>query len=70
MKIIRYLDDASLSHSGSMAIVPGTVIHTGTCTGVGMVAKTWTRWLRPGDSMSIEIEKIGRLANSSALYAV
>lgn len=60
--IIEYL-------SGSTTLVPGTVILTGTPQGVGMAAKPTPRWLRPGDSVSIEIEKIGTLTNSVALEA-
>ena len=48
--------------SGSTTLLPGTVILTGTPHGVGM-ARTPQRWLRPGDSVSIEIEKIGTLTN-------
>lgn len=53
--------------SGSTTLVPGTVILTGTPQGVGMVAKPQPRWLRPGDSVSIEIETIGTLTNPVAL---
>jgi len=49
--------------SGSTTLLPGTVILTGTPHGVGMAQKP-PRWLRPGDSVSIEIEGIGRLTNS------
>ena len=48
--------------SGSTTLLPGTVILTGTPHGVGMAAKP-PRWLRPGDEVTIEIEKIGRLTN-------
>ena len=48
--------------SGSTTLLPGTVILTGTPHGVGMAAKP-PRWLRPGDQVSIEIEKIGTLTN-------
>jgi len=48
--------------SGSTTLLPGTVILTGTPHGVGMASKP-PRWLRPGDSVTIEIEKIGRLTN-------
>lgn len=54
--IIEYL-------SGSTTLPPGTVILTGTPQGVGMAAKPSPRWLRPGDTVSIEIEKIGTLTN-------
>jgi 2-keto-4-pentenoate hydratase/2-oxohepta-3-ene-1,7-dioic acid hydratase in catechol pathway len=53
--------------SGSTTLVPGTVILTGTPQGVGMAHKPAPRWLRPGDSVSIEIEKIGTLTNPVAL---
>ena len=49
--------------SGSTTLVPGTVILTGTPQGVGMAAQPAPRWLRPGDSVSIEIEGIGTLTN-------
>lgn len=48
--------------SGSTTLLPGTVILTGTPSGVGMAGKP-PRWLRPGDSVTIEIEKIGQLTN-------
>lgn len=49
--------------SGSTTLVPGTVILTGTPHGVGMATKPEPRWLKPGDEVTIEIEKIGRLTN-------
>jgi 2-keto-4-pentenoate hydratase/2-oxohepta-3-ene-1,7-dioic acid hydratase in catechol pathway len=52
--------------SGSTTLLPGTVILTGTPHGVGMAAKP-PRWLQPGDSVTIEIEKIGALTNSVEL---
>jgi 2-keto-4-pentenoate hydratase/2-oxohepta-3-ene-1,7-dioic acid hydratase in catechol pathway len=52
--------------SGSTTLVPGTVILTGTPQGVGMAAKPSPRWLRAGDLVTIEIEKIGALANPVA----
>lgn len=48
--------------SGSTTLVPGTVILTGTPQGVGMAAKP-PLWLKAGDSVSIEIERIGTLTN-------
>jgi 2-keto-4-pentenoate hydratase/2-oxohepta-3-ene-1,7-dioic acid hydratase in catechol pathway len=48
--------------SGSTTLLPGTVILTGTPHGVGMAQKP-PRWLRPGDKVTIEIEKIGALSN-------
>jgi 2-keto-4-pentenoate hydratase/2-oxohepta-3-ene-1,7-dioic acid hydratase in catechol pathway len=55
--------------SGSTTLVPGTVILTGTPQGVGMAHKPEPRWLRPGDTVSIEIETIGTLTNPVALEA-
>ena len=49
--------------SGSTTLLPGTVILTGTPHGVGMAQKP-PRWLKPGDNVTIEIEKIGALQNS------
>lgn len=48
--------------SGSTTLVPGTVILTGTPHGVGMARKP-PLWLKAGDSVTIEIEKIGALTN-------
>jgi 2-keto-4-pentenoate hydratase/2-oxohepta-3-ene-1,7-dioic acid hydratase in catechol pathway len=48
--------------SGSTTLLPGTAILTGTQHGVGMAQKP-PRWLKPGDSVTIEIEKIGALTN-------
>jgi len=47
--------------SASTTLVPGTP------HGVGMAAKPTPRWLRSGDSVSIEIEKIGTLTNPVTL---
>jgi len=52
--------------SGSTTLVPGTVILTGTPHGVGMAAKP-PRWLKPGDVINVEIEKIGVLTNPVTL---
>ena len=48
--------------SGSTTLAPGTVILTGTPGGVGMARKPPV-WLKPGDTVSVEIEKIGLLNN-------
>lgn len=48
--------------SGSTTLLPGTVILTGTPQGVGMAA-TPPRYLKPGDTVTVEIEGIGRLTN-------
>lgn len=48
--------------SASTVLLPGTVILTGTPHGVGAARKPPV-FLKPGDSVTIEIEKIGKLAN-------
>ncbi len=48
--------------SGSTTLLPGTVIITGTPHGVGMARKP-PLWLKSGDEVTIEIEKIGKLTN-------
>ncbi|MCG3149259.1 MAG: putative protein YisK [Verrucomicrobiae bacterium] len=48
--------------SGSTTLLPGTVILTGTPHGVGM-AMNPPQWLKAGDTMTVEIEKIGQLTN-------
>jgi 2-keto-4-pentenoate hydratase/2-oxohepta-3-ene-1,7-dioic acid hydratase in catechol pathway len=48
--------------SGSTTLLPGTVILTGTPHGVGMARKPPV-WLKAGDRLSVEIEKIGTLEN-------
>lgn len=53
--------------SSSCTLPAGTVILTGTPHGVGMAAKPAPRFLLPGDEVSIEIERIGRLTNSVSL---
>ena len=55
--------------SGSTTLLPRTVILTGTPHGVGMGRKP-PRWLRPGDSVSVEIEGIGTLTNPVELERV
>jgi 2-keto-4-pentenoate hydratase/2-oxohepta-3-ene-1,7-dioic acid hydratase in catechol pathway len=52
--------------SGSTTLLPGTVILTGTPHGVGMAAVP-PRWLRAGDTVAVEIERIGTLENPVAL---
>ena len=50
-----------------MTLREGAVILTGTPQGVGMAAKPAPRWLKPGDTVTIEIEAIGALTNPVAL---
>ena len=54
--------------STAFTLEPGDVISTGTPAGVGM-AMTPQRWLRAGDIVSIEIERIGELTNPVAAEA-
>ena len=49
-------------YSGGTTLQPGTVIITGTPSGVGM-ARTPARWLQAGDRVTVEIEGIGALEN-------
>ncbi len=51
--------------SAGMTLLPGTVILTGTPSGVGM-ARRPPRFLREGDNVEVEIEPIGRLSNPVA----
>jgi 2-keto-4-pentenoate hydratase/2-oxohepta-3-ene-1,7-dioic acid hydratase in catechol pathway len=48
--------------SASTTLLAGTVILTGTPSGVGMAADP-PRWLRPGDTVEVEIDGIGVLRN-------
>jgi len=48
--------------SGSKTLLPGTVIMTGTPHGVGF-ARNPPVWLKSGDTVTIDIEKIGALTN-------
>lgn len=48
--------------SRSTTLYPGTVILTGTPQGVGMAMEP-PLWLKSGDEVAIEIERIGRLSN-------
>ena len=54
--LIRFLSEGT-------TLLPGTVISTGTPQGVGMAKKPEPRFLRSGDTVTIEIEKIGSLTN-------
>ncbi len=52
--------------TGSTTLLPGTVILTGTPEGVGM-ARQPPVWLKAGDRLTLEIEKIGQLSNPVTL---
>jgi len=49
--------------SGSTTLPAGTVIFTGTPSGVGM-ARTPQLWLKPGDSVTVSIDGVGDLCNT------
>ncbi|MEO0795775.1 MAG: fumarylacetoacetate hydrolase family protein [Verrucomicrobiota bacterium] len=49
--------------SASTTLPAGTVILTGTPPGVGMARDPYV-WLKPGDEVTVEIEKIGKLSNT------
>jgi 2-keto-4-pentenoate hydratase/2-oxohepta-3-ene-1,7-dioic acid hydratase in catechol pathway len=51
--------------SGSTTLLAGTVILTGTPSGVGVAMKP-QRFLAPGDMVEVEVEKIGLLRNPVA----
>jgi 2-keto-4-pentenoate hydratase/2-oxohepta-3-ene-1,7-dioic acid hydratase in catechol pathway len=48
--------------SRMLTLEPGDIISTGTPAGVGL-GRTPPRWLRPGEEVVIDIEKIGTLRN-------
>jgi len=50
------------SLSSTMTLRAGSIILTGTPSGVGM-ARTPPVWMKAGDKIAVEIEKIGRLEN-------
>jgi 2-keto-4-pentenoate hydratase/2-oxohepta-3-ene-1,7-dioic acid hydratase in catechol pathway len=49
--------------SSIVTLEPGDLISTGTPAGVGL-GRTPQRWLKAGETMTVEVEKIGALANS------
>jgi 2-keto-4-pentenoate hydratase/2-oxohepta-3-ene-1,7-dioic acid hydratase in catechol pathway len=53
------------SLSSTMTLRPGAIVLTGTPSGVGF-ARTPPVWMKAGDRISIEIEKIGTLENPVA----
>ncbi len=48
--------------SGSTTLLPGTLILTGTPSGVGMGMKP-PQYLKAGDALTVVVEKIGELKN-------
>jgi 5-carboxymethyl-2-hydroxymuconate isomerase len=60
--LIFGVDDVIAHASQTMTLEPGDLILTGTPAGVG-VFRDPQRLLRPGDEVTIEIERIGSLTN-------
>jgi 2,4-didehydro-3-deoxy-L-rhamnonate hydrolase len=54
--------------SRTITLEPGDLIATGTPPGVGM-ARTPPRWLRDGDAVTVEIERVGALTNTVRVVA-
>ncbi len=52
--------------SQSMTLLPGSIIMTGTPSGVGM-GRSPQQFLKPGDQLSVQIEGIGTLNNTVAM---
>lgn len=50
-----------------MALQPGDIIATGTPEGVGM-GQDPQRWLKPGDTMAVEVEHLGRQEQHVVAY--
>ena len=60
---LKFSCGALLEHlSRAMTLEPGDIIATGTPGGVGFAMKP-PRWLRQGDVVKLEVEKIGTLVN-------
>jgi len=57
-KLIEYI-------SAFTTLLPGDVIVTGTPGGVG-ARRTPPVWMKPGDKVEVEIDKVGVLENSIA----
>lgn len=54
--------------SSIVPLEPGDIISTGTPPGVGL-GRTPKRWLKPGETMTIEIEGLGTLVNKTVAEA-
>ena len=48
--------------SEAITLVPGYLILTGTPAGVGAF-RTPNVWLKPGDSVTVEVEQVGSITN-------
>ncbi len=54
--------------SAVMTLEPGDIVATGTPAGVG-TSRTPRRWIRPGERVRVEIERIGALENPAVAEA-
>ena len=61
--LITGIADTIAELSAGMTLLPGAIIATGTPAGVGMGMDP-PKFLRPGDTVECEIEKIGLLRNT------
>lgn len=61
-ELIFKIPDLIQHLSSIVTLLPGDIISTGTPSGVGL-GRTPRRWLRPGETVAIEIESIGTLVN-------
>ena len=47
-----------------MTLEPGDILLTGTPSGVGHARKPEPVWMKPGDTIEVEVEGIGVLSNA------
>jgi 2-keto-4-pentenoate hydratase/2-oxohepta-3-ene-1,7-dioic acid hydratase in catechol pathway len=60
--LIFKLPDLIAHLSSVISLEPGDIISTGTPAGVGL-GRTPKRWLKPGETITISIERLGKLIN-------
>ena len=66
--LIFRISDVIAYISSIVALEPGDILSTGTPSGVGM-GRTPQRWLKSGEEMVIEIERLGTLRNRTRAIA-
>jgi 2-keto-4-pentenoate hydratase/2-oxohepta-3-ene-1,7-dioic acid hydratase in catechol pathway len=62
-QLVFGIDELIAYLSQVFTLEPGDMIFTGTPPGVGMARKPPV-WLKPGDSVEVEIDRLGTLKNS------
>ena len=62
-QLVFGVDELIAYLSQIFTLEPGDLIFTGTPPGVGMARKPPV-WLKPGDSVEVEIDKLGTLRNT------